>query len=297
MFLSNGLFYQLRVPLRTPELVSVAESFEISPILPLFTAGGHFYLLAFSRNHVRLFRGTSTALDEIETPGIPHSVNEALKYDVRESQLQVHSGAGGSAAGKEGAVFTGQGVGVDDEEVRTHEFLLMVERGVRTQLRGERVPLVLAGVEELVSGYRDVNKYPTLLEHGVIGNPDRLKAHELQAAAWDIASAHFAAGKRQALARYYDLLGTNLAVNDLKEILEAAHNGRVESAFIPTGVQVWGRFEPGVNVFERHGKQEAGDEDLINLVAKQTILHRGATYMLPPEEIPERSEVAVVLRY
>ena len=98
-----------RLPLHFRELVSVAERFEVSPILPLFTAGGTFYLLAISRNHVRFFRGTPDALAQLDIGNIPRSVDEALKYDVRESQLQVHSGAGGSAAGKEGAVFTGQG--------------------------------------------------------------------------------------------------------------------------------------------------------------------------------------------
>ena len=57
-------------------------------LAPLFTAGGHFHVLALGRNHVRLFRGTTSTFDELGTSGIPQSVNAALKYDVRESQLQ-----------------------------------------------------------------------------------------------------------------------------------------------------------------------------------------------------------------
>jgi len=53
-------------------------------LAPLFTAGGHFHVLALGRNHVRLFRGTTSTFDELGTPGIPQSVNGALKYDVRE---------------------------------------------------------------------------------------------------------------------------------------------------------------------------------------------------------------------
>jgi hypothetical protein len=297
VFLSNGLLHQLRLPLSFPELVSVAESFEISPILPLFTAGGHFYVLALSRNHVRLFRGTSTTFDELETPGIPHSVDEALKYDVRESQLQVHSGAGGSAAGKEAAVFTGQGIGVDDEQIRTHEFLLMVEKGVRGQLREERVPLVLAGVAELLAVYRGLNKYPVLLDHGVTGNPDRLKSHELHAAAWDVARSHFEAGLQQALARYREFLGTTRTTNNLSNVLTAAFNGRIDSVFLPTGIQLWGKFKSEDNYLERRAKQEAGDDDLLNLIATQTILHRGTAYMIAPQSVPDNSEVVAILRY
>ena len=38
LFLSNGLFHYFRVPLRFQKLVSVSESFEVSPLMPLFTA-------------------------------------------------------------------------------------------------------------------------------------------------------------------------------------------------------------------------------------------------------------------
>src|ERR1041385_5341804 len=100
VFLSEGLFQHFRLPLRFHELVSVAERFVVSPVLPLFAAGGIFYLLALSRNRVRFFRGTPVALAQLQIANMPESVDQALKYDVRESHLQAHSGAGGSAAGK-----------------------------------------------------------------------------------------------------------------------------------------------------------------------------------------------------
>src|SRR6185437_16028719 len=124
------------------EFVQVADRFEISPIMPLFTSGGAFYVLALSRNRVRCFHATPTpgAISELAISGVPRSMAEALKHDVRESQLQLHSAAAASVGGKEGAVFTGQGVGVDDEQARTLEFLLLVERGVRRAL-DHRAPL------------------------------------------------------------------------------------------------------------------------------------------------------------
>ena len=232
--------------------------------MPLFTAGGHFYVLALSRNRVRLFRGTSKSFDEITNPAIPQSVDDALKYDVRESQLQVHSGAGGSAGGKEGSVFTGQGIGVDDEEDRTHEFLLMVDKGVRHALPYDHAPLVLAAVSELAAAYRHLNKYPVLLDQIVLGNPDRLKPHELHAATWDIARSYFE---------------------------------RIEYVFLPAGTRKWGKFKSEENLLEQHPQQQPSDEDLLNLIAKQTILHRGTTYVIAPQDIPEHAELAAVFRY
>jgi Bacterial archaeo-eukaryotic release factor family 7 len=297
VFLAPGLFQYLRVPLALQEFVSVSESFEVSPLLPLFTAGGHFYVLAISRNRVRFFYGTPEVLQELEIPEIPHSVDEALKYDVRESQLQLHSAAGANAVGKEGAVFTGQGVGVDDEEGRTREFLLMVEKGVRYRLRKEHAPLVLAGVTELLAGYREANKYPALLEGDVTGNPDLLKPEELHRAAWEVVAPHFEGDRHRALAAYQELTGSGRVAQGLEGTLVSAYEGRVDTAFLPAGAHEWGKFEPDENKVEVHSGQRPGDEDLVNAVAVQTVLHRGTVYVMPAEQLPNGSGPAAILRY
>src|SRR5256885_218082 len=172
IFLSEGFFQYFRVPLTLEEFVFVGQHFEVSPLMPWFTAGGAFYLLAFSRNHVRFFRGTPETVTGVQLPGVPQSVDEALKYDVRESQQQVHSGTHSSAVGKEAGGFTGQGVGVDDEEEGTRAFLLQVERGGHHALRDQNAPLVLAAGTELGSEYRAIYKYEHLFEEAMIGNPD-----------------------------------------------------------------------------------------------------------------------------
>ena len=259
LFASDGLYEHFRLPLHFSELVSVAEHFEVSPVLPLFTETGNFYVLALSRNQVRFFRGTPAALAELDIPGMPRSVDEALRYDVRESQLQVHSGAGGSAAGKESAVFTGQGIGVDDEEKRTHEFLLQVDRAARRFLKEEHAPLVLAGVSELLSAYRGVNKYAPVLAEGVTGNPDLLKPHDLHVAAWNMVRPYFEADRKRALTAYQDLAGSSRSSNDKKQVLSSAYQGRIESVFLPCGIQRWGKFASGENGLQLHDKQEPGD--------------------------------------
>ena len=72
----------------------IAEQFDLKPLLPLFTAGGRYYQLAISQNQVRLFEGTRFGINETDLRDAPRSLEEALKYDVRESQLQAHTGTG-----------------------------------------------------------------------------------------------------------------------------------------------------------------------------------------------------------
>lgn len=290
-------FYQyFRLPISFEELVTVTDRFEISPLLPLFAAGGQFYILALSRNHVRLIESTPYAWAELDLPNVPRSEQEALKYDVRQPVLGIHSGAGRPARGKEAAVFTGQGIGTDDEQTRTLEFVYAVERGLRRLLR-EHEPLVLATVEELEAVYRKVNRHRGLLEHGVRGNPDHLISGELHKSAWEIARAYFDEEKQRAITTYTELRGAGRSSKDLHEILRAAHEGRVQSAFMETGIHVWGEYDFDGDALQLHDNQQPGDEDLLNIIAVESASHRGTVYQLPRQGMPEESFVAASFRY
>ncbi len=293
VFLSSSFFQYFRLPISFEELVTVTDRFEISPLLPLFAAGGRFYILALSRNHVRLIEGTPYAWTELDLPNVPRSEAEALKYDVRQPIMQIHSGARGSARGKESEVFTGQGVGVDDEQTRTLEYVYAVERGVRRLLR-EGEPLLLASVEDLEAIYRKVNRYRGLLEHGVHGNPDRVSSGELHKAGWEVARAYFDQEKQRAIEI---LRGAGRNSKDLHDILLAAHQGRVQAAFIETGIHVWGDFDFENDDLQLHHDQQSGHEDLLNMIAVQTILHKGTAYPLPRQNMPDESFVAASFRY
>jgi hypothetical protein len=86
----------------------------------------------------------------------------------------------------------------------------------------------------------------------------------------------------------------------LKEIIPAAHHGRVESLFVAVGVQQWGRYEPGAGTVELHEDRALGDQDLLDLAAVETLAHAGDVYAVSPDKVPgpqANSPVAAVFRY
>lgn len=80
-----------RLPLTFETQVVVANRFIVKPLLPLFTGNGRFYILALSQNHVRLLQGTRDSIGEVEVPGLPANMAEALWLDDPEKQLQWHT--------------------------------------------------------------------------------------------------------------------------------------------------------------------------------------------------------------
>jgi hypothetical protein len=292
VFRAEDLLRVYRVPLKLPEVAVVADSFHVKPLLPLLSGDGHFYLLALSQNEVRLFLGTQYGVDQIELSGVPLSLDDALKYDDPERQLQFHTGAP-AAGGRRAAMFHGHGTGIDDAKTNILRFFQLVDGGLRAVLRSERAPLVLAGVEYLLPLYREATGYPYVVEGGITGNPEGVSADALHAQAWPIVQPLFQRAQDEAAGQYRQLAGTGQASSVLAEIAAAAFYGRVQTLFVAVGVQRWGAVDPSTHAVEMHDEAVASDEDVLNVLAILTLRHGGTVYAVDPAAVPEAGQGAV----
>jgi Bacterial archaeo-eukaryotic release factor family 3 len=164
-------------------------------------------------------------------------------------------------------------------------------------LRQETAPLVLAGVEYLFPLYRQANTYPHLLEQGVAGNPDKVKAETVCEKAWAVVEPSVLQAQRDAAARYRDAATTETASSNASEVVPAAFYGRVASLFIAIDQQLWGTFDPTTNTIQVHQRAEPEDEDLLEVAATQTLLHGGAVYAVEQAHMPDEALLAAVFRY
>jgi hypothetical protein len=294
-FLSAELFLHYRLPMSFKELVVVTESFHLKPLLPLVGEECRFYILALSQNETRLFKADRFAAWEIEVASIPRSITEALKYDDPEKQLQFHTGT--SAAGKRPAMYHGHGVGADDSKDNLLRYLRQIDKGLRDVLASEQSPLVVAGVEHVISLFRETNTYPSLMEGEIRGNPEGLSAAELHQLGWEIVQPHYDKSRQDAEERYHHLVGTGKASNNPRQVLPATFHGRVEALFVADGMEQWGKFDPVDNSLELHQKLEPGDQDLLNFAAVQTFANGGKVYVAEPGEIPGDGLLAALFRY
>lgn len=279
----------------------VSDRFHIKPLLPLLSGDGRFYVLALSQNEVRLIQGTRYSVSEVDLEGVPESLAEALRYNDPEKRLQFHTSTrtpGGK--GERPAMFHGHGVAsADDPKDYISRYFHRVDEGLRDFLQGEQALLVLAGVDYLLPIYREVNTYPHLVDEGIEGNPEELRAEELHERAWAIVQPLFLIAQKEAAAQYRQLAGagSEQASNDLKEIIRAAYHGRVETLFVAVGLQQWGTFDPNTNAVQLHEEAEPDDEDLLDFAAVHALLNGGTVYAVEPEKAPAEALLAAVFRY
>ena len=296
IFISTNVFRHYCLPLDFEELVVVTDRFHFKPLLPLLTGDGNFYILALSQNDVRLLQGTRYSVSEVDLEDVPQSIAEALKYDDPEKQFQFHTGTpqvGGDRAG----MFHGQGAGNDEQKDRLLRYFRKVSGGLEELLKNQRSPLVLAGVDYLLPIYKEANNYPHLMEDGITGNPEELKAEELHSSAWEIVQPYFEQAEQEVVSRYQELAGTGQTANNIQEVVSAAYYQRIESLFVPVGVQQWGLFNPSTSEIQLHQKHEPGDEDLMDFAAIHTVLNGGTVYAVEPEKVPGDAPLAAVFRY
>ncbi len=283
----------LRLPHRVDELVVVADHFHIKPVLPAITTGERFFVLALSQNHVRLLRGSRYRVDELVLGDIPESLAEALWFDDRDRQLTSYS-ATRVGRGSVTASFHGQGIGKDTHDADLDRFLTAVDGGVR-HLIEDGAPLVLAGVEHLVARYRHLSHVGSIAEGAVFGNPERFRPEQLHAAAWPLVRPGFDEEEKDARTRF--LTGRSPNVSTVASAVLAAHDGRVDSVFLPVGVQRWGRFDVAERHVDEHDEHRPGDRDLLDAVAIDTLRAGGRVYAVDPADVPDGGLLAGTLRY
>jgi hypothetical protein len=293
VFMTSDEFHYFPLPFRVEELLVVAQSYYVTPILPLFTNNGHYYILAISLNEVRLFEGTRYGVGQIALPdGIAANMEEALRLDGPQKSLQMHSGGGGG-------MFHGQGAGNEEQKIWIEQYLNLVDTSLTEIFREQNAPLILAGVDYLLPMYRKVSEYQHIMEEGIIGNPDHMHQEELQEQAWRIVDTYFQQETKKTVEQYQQLAVTDKATDSVEEIVAAAVNGRVDKLILSVENQIWGAFNPkdGKVIRSSEGQSKEYNLALLDFAAMNTLQNGGTVCALSQDEMPTDSPIAAVFRY
>ena len=293
LFMSADDFHYYALPFSVEELLVVAQSYYVKPVLPLFTNNGHYFILAISQNEIRLFEGTRYGVGQIDLPeGTPESLEAALRLDGPQKTLQMHPGGGGG-------MFHGQGPGDEEQKVWIEQYLNLVDTSLKEIFREQNAPLVLAGVDYLLPMYRKVSEYSNIMEEGITGNPDHLRPEELQEQAWRIVETYFQQETKKIVEQYQQLADTDKATDNIEEIVAAAFNGRVDKLILSVENQIWGAFNPkdGKVMRSSNGQSKKYNLALLDFTAMHTLQNGGTVCALSQDEMPTDSPIAAVFRY
>jgi hypothetical protein len=292
IYLYDGAMTTFRVPITVPTCAVVGERYVVAPLLPLVATDEEFLLLAISQRTVRLFEGGRDRITELDLAEVPSGPAEMLEIPGRTRPMARR----GTSAGP-GAVFYGAGKEPAKEDVR--QFLRQVSDRVGEYLDDRRLPLVLAGLPELLAAYREVNRYPHVLAEALEQNPDALSAQELHAAAWPIISRRHEAQTRSVLARLAELNGTGLASTDLQVVGNAAAEGRVATLLLTgAAIRCWEQASAApVTVVELGTDPYAARCEAADRAVTDTLRAHGEVHVVSDGSLPGGADLAAIFRY
>lgn len=290
LFISEESFDYYRIPHSFKERVMVDDHFLITPLVPMISLEGTFCILTLSQKNVRLLKCTRANVTEIELDDSPTNMEEFKKYDVYEKSMAA-SGSRGTQS-----MFHGWGDAALESN-HIENYLKTIENEVTSILRKRNDPLILAGIDEAVAVYKNVNHYSRLMDQTVSGNPDPKSNNEVKNEGWKVIQSYFLQDMYDDIKRFEDLSGSEKQSENLTKIVEAAYYGKIDSLFVSIGEHSWGWFDQERDVVHHSKEQKNGEHDLINLSAIKTLTQSGNVYALEKDDMPNQTSIAAIFRY
>jgi hypothetical protein len=294
---SSRTFESLELPEPTPEVTSVGDSFNVTPLLSLVNVNQRYRVLALSQNDVRFFEGDRYTFRSLDVPQLPRNLKEAL-YDDDDSNetLQFHTGAAPSG-GDRPAVFHGQAIGKEHSKERILRFCQLVDNVANDYFDDQEVPLILVAAEPLPGVYRQANSYRNLHTEVVPGDPRRLSKSVMHERTWQLIAPQATQERAEALGRFEESLGKGRGTADLSSALDAAREGRVAALFVNTDRTQTGPRGRLRNNTDAASPSDEDYENRVNRAVAETLRHGGRAFAVPNDPMPQGASIGALYRY
>ncbi|MDX5480313.1 MAG: hypothetical protein LPK07_01390 [Hymenobacteraceae bacterium] len=279
VFMTKGFSAHYTLPIVMPEKVYVLDQFYITPMLPILSQNGRFFILSLYREKVAFYEATIDNIRQIDISSfVPESMNEALKFDVKGKDQDFNT----SRTTVNGTNILGNPRGFsqgDQQHDRVHDFMIELDHGLQQILHDADEPLVLAGVDHYCSIFQQRSKYKNIVQQNININEGIDNMSALHQKALTVMKPMMQQSHTDWLSRYEEVAGTGATSDDIATVAAEAVHGRVDTLFIAPSEPVWGTYDRVNATAEVHNEYQRGDDDLINLAAIKTLAQGGRVFV------------------
>ncbi|MDJ1504816.1 hypothetical protein [Xanthocytophaga agilis] len=292
VFRSPELFEYFQSPIPFNELCEINSQFRLRPLFSFTQSSSEYYILNITQKGASLFQADQYFIHPVDTQDLfPASMDEILEpYELEsEGQGQPQSKSGrmqGEASVHRGAK--------EENKYKDHllaDYFREIDKGVKQLLAQSKKPLVLACVEYYHPIYHEVNTYPFLKDKGITGSMGTINQNEIHQKANELLGDYFTERQDKRITQYQNSSGSGLISHDLRQILESAVTGRVDTLFVKNDAEVWGLFDENNLTATIHDERKDNDESLIDKAIMLTLRNGGEIYIMNDVNVlPHTSE-------
>ena len=244
-------------------------------------------------DRVQLFEATRHEVREINVEEmVPSQLEERVGFDYEQKNYKHQSVAQGAS------VSQGYGGAERDRKNEFLRFFRAVDKGLHPLLREEKDPLIVCCQDYLFPIYQEANTYQFLFPKCIPGNPqDFENLKDLHVKAWELMEPHFDKEKEMKMHQFRES-NPGRTSREVKEIIPAIFEGKVDTLFIQDGEDLWGNYNPDMASVEISDNGHNGKLSLMNLAAVKVIEQGGTVYLLEKDAMPDMSsKMNAVYRY
>lgn len=280
VYITKGYSAHFTLPTAMPDVVYVLDQFYFTPVLPILSQNGRFFILSLYREKIAFFEATIDRIRQVDISSfVPDTMNKALKFDVKGHD-QDFTNSTSTVNGTNIVHGPGSTKG-DEEHERVREFMIEVDNSLQEILHEATEPLVLAGVDHYCAIYRKFSKYKHIVPENINLNETMagMSPTSIHEKALEIMKPLMQQSHSDSLSRYENVAGTGVTSEDIATVAAEAVHGRIDTLFIAPSEPVWGSYDPKSALAVVHKSYQRGDDDLINLAAIKTLSQGGKVFV------------------
>ncbi len=299
---SSDTFQVFELQRTTPELVVVADSFHMKPLLRIVQSADRYQILALNRHEAKLYEGNRDALDRVElAEGDPDTIEEALGDELTEPHHTVASyGGKGGRAGRHAApsIHHGHGQKKDEVEIDNDRFFRAIDRAIlEHHSRPSGLPLMLAALPEHHALFRKVSHNPFLMDVAIGLDSGLISADHLRSEAWQAMEPKFQEKVAKLVEKFEEARSRHLGSADLTDIAPALIAGRVGILLVEADRQIPGKLDPASGRIECADLADPVIDDVLDDLAEIAFKMGGEVVVIPAEHMPTTSGAAATYRF
>lgn len=258
--------FKLQQPV--PELFSVADRFQIKPLVRSIQRNGRYQVLALTLTEAGLYEGTQDSLEPVDLEGQPTIIAETLGPEPDRERF----------------------FRVTDREV--------FERASKIS----RLPLVLAALPEHQTRFRALSHNTFLAATGIQVNPEALTPGELRDAAWRAIEPYFEERAASLLEAYGAARSHGRGTSRLEDIAAGVAQSRVGTLLVEADRRIPGSVDAvqgtvTIAIAEGWTSGAATDlriSDVLDDLAEAALRTGAEVIVLEADRMPSRSGAAAV---
>ena len=273
------------------DLVIVADSFHIKPVIRTMQFGDRFSVLCFGVQNVRVAEGNQYELSDVPVRNLPKTIQEA------SLQENTRANSGGQGAGA--PPLNAGGSPNEYQVMQLEPFMKLVDQRVwENYSRDRHLPMVVVADPQYVGHFISASKNPYVLEQGVAINPNGLDGERLRQEAWKLIEPRYQEEIKRLQDQFHIARSQQKGSDEIPQVAEAAAVGRVGTLLIDGDRQVPGVLDRNSGQIEPvSDDNQRGGDDVLDDLAEMVLRMDGQVYVLPHDQMPTDAGVAAMYRY